>query len=301
MLPGDPLSSASAPAGRETQSEPFDTPLAEGLPESSDGELGTPRGLDQLLLVLALGLIVVTLSLSPGGLAERLNYLGRAVCGQLAEHSFFFGGRQLPLCARCTGTYLGALTTYVMLSLMGRGRASRLPPVNILLILLLFIAFWALDGLNSYLPLFTQSYLLYEPSNILRLASGLLQGLAIMVIVRPIFAFTLWAETSDERVVRHWGELVLLLAVVALVGLAAQSELPWLYYPLALLSGTGVLLVLSLVNTLILCVLLRREGRAASWRQAVPLTLLGLALALVEAQLVNLAREAIFRLLGIAA
>lgn len=298
MFPEDPLLSHPTPAGRGTRSEPLDTSIAEGFPEPGDVVASASRRPDRFLLSLALGLIFVTLLLSPRSPAEWVNHLGRAVCGQLAEHSFFFDGRQLPLCARCTGTYLGALSVYAMLSLLGRGRASRLPPVGILLVLFLFIAFWAVDGLNSYLPLFIGSYFLYPPNNLLRLASGLLQGLALMVIVRPIFASTLWAEISEERVVRNWRELALLLAVVAAVGSAAQSGLPWLYYPLALLSGAGVLLVLSLVNTLIVCVLLRREGMAATWLQAVPLWLSGLAAALGEVELVNAARGFLQRLLA---
>ena len=32
---------------------------------------------------------------------------GAIVCHQLPERSFVLGGRQLPVCARCTGLYLG--------------------------------------------------------------------------------------------------------------------------------------------------------------------------------------------------
>jgi len=251
------------------------------------------------LLTLALVVIVATAVLSSGEVSERLDYLGRAVCGQLAEHSFFCGGRQLPLCARCTGTYLGVLVTYVMLGLMRRGRANKLPPLHILLALFLFIALWALDGLNSYVTLFTQSPLLYEPDNLLRLGSGLLQGLALMVIVRPIVAFTLWSESQEERVLRNIGELALLVVAVAAVGFVAQSEAAGLYYPLALLSVAGELLMLSLVNTLVLCVLLRREGATTNWRQAAVLWLAGLAAALVEVNLINVARQALSRLLDL--
>lgn len=251
------------------------------------------------MLALALGVIAAVVVFSSGSVPERLDYLGRAVCGQLAEHSFFCGGRQLPLCARCTGTYLGVLVTYVILSLMGRGRANKQPPLNILLVLFLFIGLWALDGLNSYVTLFTRSPLLYAPHNLLRLGSGLLQGLALVLIVRPIVAFTLWAESREERVLRNTGELALLVAVAAAVGFVAQSEAVWLYYPLALLSVAGELLMLSLVNTLVLCVLLRREGAATNWRQAAPLWLAGLAAALVEVNLVNVARQALSQLLGL--
>lgn len=295
----DSRPSVHVSAEREARSASLNTLSTERHSESGESALSARQGLDRLLLVLALGIISVTLLLSPGSLSERLDRLGRAVCGQLPEHSFFFGGRQFPLCARCTGTYLGALTTYVMLSLMGRGRATRLPPFRILVPLVAFIFFWALDGLNSYLTLFSPVSLLYEPSNLLRLIAGLLQGLALIVIVRPIFAFTLWAETRDEYVLRSYGELALLLAAVAVVGVLAWSELSWLFYPLALSGGAGVLLVLGLVNTLIVCILLRRERAATNWRQAALLWLLGLAAALIEVKLINAAREALSRVLGL--
>ncbi len=275
------------------------SPDSERHPAPAESALSARRWLNRLLVALALAVIFVMLLLPHGEVMERLDHLGRAVCGQLVEHSFFCGQRRLPLCARCTGTYLGVLVTYVMLGIMGRGRANELPPLRILLVLFLFIALWGLDGLNSYFTLLTGSPLLYEPSNLLRLISGLLQGLALMVIVRPIVAFTLWAQSRDEQVVRGYGELGLLMAALAVVGIVAQSEAGWLYYPLALSSVGGELLILSLVNTLIATVLLRREGTAANWRQATPLWLLGLAAALVEVNLINLGREALNRLLGL--
>jgi len=34
--------------------------------------------------------------------------IGSVICHQLPDRSFFVDGRQLPVCARCTGLYLGA-------------------------------------------------------------------------------------------------------------------------------------------------------------------------------------------------
>jgi len=34
--------------------------------------------------------------------------VGRYICHQRPERSFFVGGKQLPICARCTGLYAGA-------------------------------------------------------------------------------------------------------------------------------------------------------------------------------------------------
>jgi len=58
--------------------------------------------------ILAIGVIVWTaaLFLVPGLLFP----IGSFVCHQRPERSFVVHGRQLPVCARCTGLYLGAAT-----------------------------------------------------------------------------------------------------------------------------------------------------------------------------------------------
>ena len=276
-----------------------ETPASGERPVLTENEPKTRGRLDRLLLILATVVILVILALPHGDVPERLDYLGRAVCGQLPEHSLFCGEQQLPHCARCTGTYLGALVTYVVLSLMGRGRANGLPPLRILLLLFLFIALWAVDGLNSYVALYTENLLLYAPSNLLRLISGLLQGMALVVIVRPIVALTLVKDSQDEPVVRRHRDLLWPLAAAALVGLLAQMGVGWLYYPLALLSLAGQMLMLTLINALVACIVLRREAQATSWRQTAVLWAIGLAAALVETAAINFVRDALIRLLGL--
>ena len=49
---------------------------------------------------------------------------GAVICHQLPERSFFLDGRQLPVCARCTGLYVGAgagLLAWIAIKL-ARGR-----------------------------------------------------------------------------------------------------------------------------------------------------------------------------------
>ena len=60
----------------------------------------------RLNVVLAIGLLfwVVLLFAAPGVLFP----FGHFICHQRPERSFFIGGQQLPVCARCTGLYLGA-------------------------------------------------------------------------------------------------------------------------------------------------------------------------------------------------
>ena len=58
----------------------------------------------QLLLAIGLLLWVLLVIAAPGALFP----FGHLICHQRPERSFFIGGRQLLVCARCTGLYLGA-------------------------------------------------------------------------------------------------------------------------------------------------------------------------------------------------
>ena len=55
-------------------------------------------------LGLAAWLWVALLVLAPAALAP----IGALICHQRPERSFFIGGTQIPVCARCTGLYAGA-------------------------------------------------------------------------------------------------------------------------------------------------------------------------------------------------
>ena len=56
------------------------------------------------------------LMVAPPGLLGKADALGYAVCHRIDARSFHIGTRQLPLCARCSGMYLGALLGLVFLS-----------------------------------------------------------------------------------------------------------------------------------------------------------------------------------------
>jgi len=213
---------------------------------------------------------------------DILNLFGGGVCGQIPGHSFIIGGRQLPLCARCTGTYLGALLGFLGIAVLRRWRASGLPPSEVLASLVGFIVLWGIDGLNSFLAFFPNALHLYEPHNLLRFITGILNGLALSIIVYPVFSFLLWKEANTGRVIRNFRELGYLLIPAALLIWIIQTQASFLLYPVAVLSILGVLAMLTLVNTMIVLIVTRRESKAQSWRDA-PLPLsVGLLAAFLE-------------------
>lgn len=214
-----------------------------------------------------------------------LRYVGlflSGICHQFPEHSISLGSTQLPLCARCTGTYLGAVIGLANFCWRGRYRAAWLPPLKVLATLALLFVFWAVDGVNSYVHYVTEDVMLYAPSNALRLISGMGNGLFISTLIFPMFNFTLWSVPHRQRVLNGWEELVaVLVQVIALAGLLLLDRKA-LLWPVALLNLLGVAILLTIVNSMIILLLLRREGVAKRWRDTLLPLGLGLLLSFVE-------------------
>jgi uncharacterized membrane protein len=262
-----------------------------------------PRGRTLAMAIIGVVTVVVLLLLSPLWhlpFLDKMDVVGSAVCGRLPDHSFFIAGRQLPLCARCTGTFTGALLGFLGLLLLGKRRAAQMPPAPVVGLLIGFIFLMAIDGLNSYLSLLLGRSLLYTPHNLLRLATGTLHGLALSIIVFPIFNFTLWKEPDNEPALagfKDLGKIVLLLALPMV--LIVQARPGFLLYPIAVVSVAGVLGMLTLVNSMIVVIAARREAMAVHWWDAAWPVALGFAGTLVELAAIAVLRWQFSAALGI--
>jgi uncharacterized membrane protein len=235
-----------------------------------------------VVVTLAIAIIILFIEVPPSSLLGKADVIGYGICHRIPERSLVLGDRHFPLCARCTGTFLGAIVGLAAIFVLRRRRAAQMPPVSVLAVLVMFVGLWGFDGLNSYLTFFPNAPNLYEPQNWLRLTTGMLNGLALIILVFPIFTFTLWQDTAKEPVIKNLWELLAILPVVVLLIFVLHSGVEFLLYPLAILSSLGVLLMLVLVNSMIATLVLGREAYARTWLQAlVPLSV-GTALAILE-------------------
>ncbi|HMA35626.1 MAG TPA: DUF2085 domain-containing protein [Chloroflexia bacterium] len=239
-----------------------------------------------------IGLLAVLLGglfFAPGSLKFKLDFLGFGVCHQLSSHSLFIAGHQLPLCARCSGIYLGALITLGMLLIL-RPLAGALPARRMLPLLGFMFATMVLDGINSTFQSVPGATALYETTNWLRLITGTLAGTALMFVLYPIFNQSFWRtrllqrERSLEQPYELFGFLVPSAVVVGVLLSAAGDPTigDWLYWPLALGSVAGLLAMLMMANVLIVSTLSRRAGTITSWQAALTPLLIALLLALIE-------------------
>ncbi len=89
-------------------------------------------------------------------------------CHQLPERSFFFRGRQFPICARCTGILIGYLIGIIYI--------LTFKEIHIFLELLLMLPL-LIDGTLQYFGYF-------QSTNIRRLLTGILAGISSICLFR---------------------------------------------------------------------------------------------------------------------
>jgi len=253
------------------------------------------------MMIIAIIIIGVFLLFPPVTVLNKTHAVGYAICHQIPSHTIHIGGVPLPLCARCTGIYLGALLAIVGLTVVGRYRYVALPSTPILILLVGFIGIMGIDGVNSYLSFFPGAPHLYEPQNWLRLTTGTFHGLAMAVIVFPVINGSLWRAntTVDKPVVGSFKEMLPYLIGCVIIILLVLWQQPFLLYPLAILSTLGVLMMLGIVNTMFVLVFTRREGYAIHWRDTVIPVLMGVAVSFLMIGGMDWFRVTITRAMGL--
>ncbi len=217
-----------------------------------------------------LGLILILLAAflaAPGTLAYKLLLAMGGVCALRPDHSYFIGNLQLPLEARMTGIYGGFLLTLLTLLLLKRWGAQRLGTKLIIALLALFFLSMAFDGLNSTFAELNLPHL-YQPTNTLRLATGLLSGIAIAPALLWLLNVVATPRTPrTQAVVQSGWELLLFLLICTLFGgLVIQASFVF-YLPVALISVGGIITTLMLTVLLVVVVLGGLEGRVVRFRQ----------------------------------
>jgi len=220
-------------------------------------------------------------------------FLLSGVCHQIPEHSLAIGGQTLPLCARCTGTFLGVPAGLLTLWAAGEGRRSGMPRGAIWLVLALPLAAWALDGANSFVSEVIGRAWLYAPSNVLRLVTGTGFGLVLSVLMYPTIHYAMGRQACEEPVLgRPRIVAVLPLAGCALVvALLVEPGAPFMFW--AIVLAAAAIGVLALVNGIMIILVLNKEGTAKTWVSAAPYAAAGLTAALAEMGVLALVRHVV--------
>lgn len=232
---------------------------------------------------------------APAGLIGKADAVGYAICHRITSHSFIFGDIQMPLCARCTGIYLGVALGVAVMVGMGRWRHGLFPPMRVIVVMVLFITLMGVDGVNSYLAFIPAIGQFYESQNWLRLLTGTLTGVAVSGLIYPVFNQTLWRNWQDKPIVRGLLEWVcIVLAAFIMIGLVLSNNF-YILYPLALLSSGGVVMLMTMTNSVIFMLATRTENRAENWRGALVPVLAGFAVSMTIILFIDVMRFAVTR------
>jgi uncharacterized membrane protein len=255
------------------------------------------RGIVRWLVPLAAILAVAAwLYIAPPGVLGKADAIGYAVCHRIDGRSFHVLGRQLPLCARCTGEFNAAAIALVFQGLVS-GKASRTPRRGIIAFLVLFFLAFAIDGSNSYLYLLKTSVPgtleqipnLYIPNNTLRLFTGSGMGIAMAAVLYPIVNQTLWRQLDPRRAL-EWKSFAVLVGIVLVADLGILTESPVVLYPVAILGVLGVLALLAMVFSIVWIIIMRLENSFQKLPQVWLASLAGLTMALLLIVSIDLLR-----------
>ncbi len=234
---------------------------------------------------------------TPPGLLGKADAIGYAVCHRISERSFHIGSIQLPLCARCSGMYLGAVTGLVFQSIIGWKRI-KIPHWSILALLAIFVAAFGIDGSNSYLYLLKQISPgilpnipnLYIPNNTLRLLTGSGMGMGMGIMLFAAFNQTAWSDGVEKPAISGWKWFGVLLAIQLVFDLLVLTESPIILYPLAIISSLGVWLLLSMVYSMVWVMIMGQDNRFTKLRQLWLPVLAGLTIAMIQTAAVDALR-----------
>ena len=198
-----------------------------------------------VVAILALVALGFWIALTPPGFWEKIRMIGYAVCHQIPSHSFFDAEHQFPLCARCTGMYLGCLLGLGFTWL--QGKRNSFPPVWVWILFAVFFIGFAFDGINSAVGLLPGLEQVYPSQNWLRLLTGLGMGLVMGSLLAVAFNQVAWKDAPDLKIFTRVRDFLLMVMAAMLVGSLVLRAPSLVKQGLMLLGTFGVVIMLTLI------------------------------------------------------
>ena len=226
---------------------------------------------------------------TPLGLYEKAFAVGSSVCHQIPSHSFEVMGIQFPLCARCSGLYLGSFIGLVYYFTQGRKKAF--PKKGFSLLLLILFLVWAGDGVNSFITNFLNKTFLYETTNTTRLVTGFGMGLVMSTALMTLFNLTVWQDSKDQPLLHNLFQVTAYSAASLFIAWILLSTNAISFQVIAYISIATVIMIISLLYMIFWIVLLKKENSFKKWSSLGLFIAAGFATSMLQITLLNMLRQ----------
>lgn len=127
-----------------------------------------------------------------GTILKILSIFGGGLCHQKIERTFSIDAFNMPVCSRCTGIYTGIFLSLLVIVLLERKIKGELPSLKIILTA---VGIFLLMGAEVVLSMLG----LIESGNIIRLATGLLTGWFMALLLFPLANNVMFGKFIKEN------------------------------------------------------------------------------------------------------
>jgi uncharacterized membrane protein len=248
----------------------------------------------RIIITVLIILIAVIISAnwilhSPHGYYEKAFAVGSSVCHQIPSHSYTNSGTQFPLCARCSGLYLGSFIGLAYF--FTRGKRKAIPKKGFLILLIFFFLAWAGDGVNSFVTDYFNRTIIYETTNMTRLVTGFGMGLVMSTALITLFNLTVWKDAVNFSLLFSPWQIAGYALTSALAGWILLFSNTFFFQVFAYISIVTVMIIITMLYTIFWVILLRKENSFSKWKSLGLFLVAGFASAMLQVTLLNLLRQ----------
>jgi len=194
---------------------------------------------------------------------EMLHLLGFGLCHQMVERSFVYGGVQFPVCARCSGIYVGIIVVLALLFWLYRGaQRTGIPGISFFVGAAVAVGAMGFDGLASYLGF-------YQTTNFVRVTTGIMFGAGMAPVIYSLLVESLAKQRSPKRILSAPREVVFWVLSVPAGLLFVYGGSALLGFLAAGLHGLLIIVTFWLVALVLVGLIPRYAHRIETWRDLV--------------------------------
>lgn len=228
---------------------------------------------------------------TPAGCYSKIFAVGSSLCHQIPSHSPVLNGVQFPLCARCTGLYLGSLIglSYALFA----GRKAGIPRKPYLILLFSIFVIWGADGVNSLISDFLNRPFLYETTNLTRSITGYAMGLVMSTALATLFNITVWEARENTPILRTPLQVGVYILLAGTVNLMILSNNDYLFRLAAYLAIFTAMTIISLLYSVFWVILFKKENTFKSTRDLLTYLVAGFATCMLQVSLMIALRNSV--------